>query len=220
MTSPTPVRIETLAEGRQRLSLADGRAALTLCSALGLSLPRYHFRLGRAVHAAPALQLFRVQRTLQLSNDLTGEAELSELHFAPELDATARAEALATLARAAQQALRQQAAAPQWLVIELPGWRDAGGHSPFWQALGARFCPLEPQQALLTHGPAWVSHLAALLPRQMLYLSFLGPAAAQACALSAEAEALQALQRLGFLPAQQVRIDDGGPVLAWPVGAG
>ncbi|MDT9000969.1 arginine N-succinyltransferase [Paucibacter sp. APW11] len=217
--SPTPVRIETLAEGRQRLSLADDSAALTLSTALGLSLPRYHFRLGRAVHAAPALQLFRVQRTLQLCNDLTGEAELSELHCAPELDASARAVALGTLARAAQQALRQQAAAPQWLVIELPGWRDASGHSPFWQALGARFCPLEPQQALLTHGPAWVSHLAALLPRQMLYLSFLGTAASQACATAAEPTLAEALQALGFLAALHVRIDDGGPVLAWPIGA-
>ena len=38
-----------------RLALADGRASLRLVPRLGLTLPRYHFRLGRVVHAAAEL---------------------------------------------------------------------------------------------------------------------------------------------------------------------
>lgn len=174
---------------------------------LGLDLPRYHLRLGRVVHAAAELQLFRVQTTLLLSNDLTGE---TELHLSPDtLDP----------APAVEAAQRQAAAAPaqhgSQLVVELPGWRDAAGRSPFWEAFGARFFKGDPAAAEAQLGPAWRTHLAALLPRQLVYLSFLGEAA-EACAgrVRADAEPLvQALSALGFEPSGQLRLDDGGPVM-------
>ena len=55
-------------EAGLRLALTDGRASLRLVPRLGLRLPRYHFRLGRVVHAAAELGLFRLQTTLLLGN--------------------------------------------------------------------------------------------------------------------------------------------------------
>jgi len=206
--------------GGQRLSLTDGTASLLLVPRLGLTLPRYHFHIGRVVHAAQELGLFRVQTTLLLGNDHTGHSELAELYFAPGLGDAAQTAALSHLIAAARALIaRQPADFGDWLIAELPGWRDASGASPFWQALGERFYAGDAAEAEARLGPAWRSHLAALLPRQAVYLSFLGPAAEARLAQPADAArpALAALQAAGFQPAAHVRIDDGGPVLAWRI---
>lgn len=212
----------TAEAGGQRLALADGRASLLLVPRLGLTLPRYHFHIGRVVHAAAELGLFRVQTTLLLGNDHTGHAELAELHTAPGLSPAEATWALGELVAAAQaEVAARPADFGDWLVAELPGWRDATGVSPFWQGLGARFYGSDPAAAEDRMGPAWRSHLAALLPRQTVYLSFLGDAAERSLARSAPAfePAQAALRAAGFQPADHVRIDDGGPVLAWRVPA-
>ncbi|MDR7334518.1 arginine N-succinyltransferase [Roseateles asaccharophilus] len=197
----------------QRLALADGSATLRLVPRLGLVLPRYHFHVGRVVHAAQELGLFRVQTTLLLGNDLTGQAELCDFQVSPALDETAQAEAWRRLVGAAIE--HASPTAPQ-LVAELPGWRDAAGQSPFWQALGARFYRGDPQQAQQQFGDAWRSHLAALLPRQTIYLSFLGTAAETRLSQPADSVSAlaQALAEAGFDVSDHVRIDDGGPVLS------
>ena len=213
-------RVDITAEGGGlRLALVDGSAHAHLVRRLGLALPRYHFRLGRVVHAAAELGHFRVQDTLLLGNDHTGRAELTDVHADAGLGPDERRTALAALIAAAQQCLRAQPGEfGSGLVAELPGWRDAAGHSPFWQALGARFYAGDPGQAEARLGPEWRSHLAALLPRQTLYLSFLG-ADAQARVLDVaptDRPLLQALREAGFNPPEHARIDDGGPVLYWP----
>lgn len=203
--------------GGQRLTLADGSASLLLVPRLGLALPRYHFHIGRVVHAAQELGLFRVQTTLLLGNDHTGQSELAELHFAPGLGETGQTAALRQLIAAARELIAERPADfGDWLIAELPGWRDATGASPFWQALGAHFYAGDAVEAESRHGPAWRSHLAALLPRQAIYLSFLGEATEARLAQPADAArpALAALRAEGFQPPAHIRIDDGGPVLA------
>jgi arginine/ornithine succinyltransferase subunit-like protein len=204
-----------------RLALPDGRASLLLLPRLGLTLPRYHFRLGRVVHAAAELALFRVQTTLLLGNDHTGSAELAELRVAPGLAEAEQVAALSALIAAAQAQLRERPDAfGPGLVAELPGWRDEARRSPFWQALGARFYPGDPAKAEARLGPDWRSHLAALLPRQTVYLSFLGEEAERRVldVSPPHRPALLALRAAGFHPPVHARIDDGGPVLAWPLG--
>lgn len=211
--------IQTLADGVS-LRLPEGRGGLTLVPRLGTHLPRYHFRLGRVVHAAQELGLFRVQQTLLLGNDHTGETELTGLWLDETLDTAGREAALAALVNGARAWIAEhRAACGDWLILELPGWRTHEGRSPFWEALGARFHPRDAIAAKARWGAAWCSHLAALLPRQTLYLSFLGDAAQQACGRTdaAHEQLLPALHRLGFLPPLQVRIDDGGPVLSCPL---
>ncbi len=188
-------------------------AAATLRARVGLQLPRHWYHVGQVVHAAPELQLFRAQRTLLLGNDLTGSAELCD--FEP-LGAGASTAAWAALA---EHAVALVMAAPaQWgprLIAELPGRLDAAGQSPFWQGLTRHFYRGDRADTAARLGPDWRTHLAALLPRQLVYASFL-PEAAQA-AIGAHAEAAQAshegLHAAGLRWQGHIRIDDGGPVL-------
>ena len=205
------------AGGDVGLLLADADdlpiACLRLRHRLGLDLPRYSYHLGRVVHAAAELNLFSTQPTLMLGNDHTGDSELADLACAPGLDVDAQGVALRTLIRAAQD----RAKPGHRVIVEVAGLRDAAGRSPFWQGLGRFFYDGDPALAQAQHGDAWRSHLAALLPRQTLYLSFLSEAAQAAVGQvgASGLAAAQALKQCGFSFAQHVRIDDGGPVLAW-----
>lgn len=116
----------------------------TLVTAIGLQQPRHWYHVGRIVHAAAELSLFRPQRTLLLGNDLTGANELVGLVEAADTEALAAA-------RAVRQA---QAGLPsgERLIVELPGVRDADGRSPFWLGLGRHFCPTSPEEAERRHG--------------------------------------------------------------------
>lgn len=191
-------------------------ACLRLVERLGLApLPRYSYHLGQIVHAAAELGLFRAQPTLLLGNDHTGESELADLACAPELDAAQQQAALAQLINAALQRISAQPDRyGRQLMLELAGPRDASGASPFWLGLGANFYNGDPAAAEAKLGEAWRSHLAALLPRQTLYLSFLS-AEAQAAVGQVGASGLVAAAAagsLGFADSSHVRIDDGGPV--------
>lgn len=219
-TNPTRSAPNTQGSAQQELR-GEGVSALLL-GRLGLQVPRPHFHLGQVVHASQELGLFRLQPTLQLGNDLTGLAWLQDWQWEPQLPETQRPQAWRALLRQAQSCLQgqrqvQPSAWGESLVVELPGWRDAAGQSPFWEALAGRFYPGDPAQAAQTHGPAWLSHLASLLPRQTIYVSMLGEAVAHSLGqVQADLDWLrQGLQDCGFVPAQQLRLHDGGPVWIW-----
>jgi arginine/ornithine N-succinyltransferase beta subunit len=177
----------------------------------GLVRPRFSFHIGRVVHAAPELGLYQVQTTLQLGHDATGEAELSGLSAfegaTPEAMDLLLEAALASLVEAAPKA---------WVLVELPGWRDAQGRSPFWDFFVCRFLPEGLGQDDGRFGPAYTSHLGALLPRQPIHAAFLPEVTQQALgALHAPWQAWgQALDRAGFCDWRHCRIDDGGPIWA------
>ncbi|MDM4765686.1 arginine N-succinyltransferase [Pelomonas sp. SE-A7] len=201
-----PVDTTLQREGEQLWVAVDAegrlRGCLRLRERLGLVLPRYSYHVGQAVHAAAELQLFHRQATLLLGNDQTGCSEICSLAGDETALPALLAHALGQLSPGAR------------VVVELQGQRDARGSSPFWRSLGAHFCPRDPAEARASLGEAWLSHLAALLPRQLLYVSFL-EADAQA-ALGRHDASLEAVARLlnaaGFAPGQHVRIDDGGPI--------
>jgi len=208
------------AEG-EWLVLADAasalpQACLRLVPRLGLQLPRYSFHLGRVVHAAAELGLFRAQSTLLLGNDHTGESELADLACAPGLDEQAQELLLSELIQAALLKIAEPHGSwGERLIVELAGPRDpVSGASPFWQGLGAHFYAGDPLAAQSRLGAAWRSHLAALLPRQTVYLSFLSEAAQAAAGQVglAGTAASRALAAQGFGPSQHIAIDDGGPV--------
>lgn len=200
-----------------QLQAADGRliAAVHLQPQLGQSRARYSFHVGRVVHAAPELGLHQVQTTLQLGHDATGEAELSGFFAAPEADDAALDQVL----QAALQGLAESPA--QRVLAELPGWRDALGHSPFWHGLVRHFLPQQLEAAPLMErfGPGFDSHLGPLLPRQLIHATFLPPAAQAALGrVHTQFEPwAAALGRAGFADWQHVRIADGGPLLAAPL---
>lgn len=197
-------------------------ACLRLRHAIGLDLPRHWYRVGWVVHAAAELGLFHRLQTLQLGNDLTGASELADIAWQPGLDTAAQAAALAPLLAAALAAVRAAeplAGASPLLVAELPGVQDADGQSPFWHGLGRPFYGGDIGQAARRFGPAWRSHVAALLPRQPVYSAFL-PAAAQAAVGQAHPGAAVLaglLRQAGLRPSGHISIDQGGPVLALPL---
>lgn len=192
-------------------------ASVRLRRAIGLVLPRCWYHVGSTVHAAPELGLFHIQRRLLLGNDHTGAAELADLAWAD--DGVTLAEQAAALRLAVGAALlaigRQRSAFGVQLIAELPGLRDSAGQSPFWQGLGRHFYSGDPRDGVARHGDAWRSHVAALLPRHPVLVSFLAPAAQAAIAqVDPPARLLRELfEAAGLRYGHHVRIDDGGPVL-------
>ncbi len=193
------------------------RAALRLLPAIGLVLPRVSYHVGCTVHAAAELSLHHRQRTLLLGHDHTGASELADIAWAQgDVPLAEQALALHTLFAAALARIgreRQHFAAR--LIAELPGPRDAAGQSPFWQGLGRHFYRGDPAAARAEHGVAWRSHAASLLPRHLLYTSFL-PAAAEAAIAQVDASSLllrEALEDAGLRYSHHVNVEDGGPIL-------
>jgi arginine N-succinyltransferase len=212
---PSAGTAEDQAEHECRLLAEQGDTVLgqlRLRAGIGLAQPRWWYHVGCAVHAAAELNLFHRQPTLLLGNDLTGAAELCDIEVTDNnpvvLDALiAHAQALA------------HAEPQRWgtrLIAELPGVRDAAGRSPFWQGLGRHFHSGDAQAEAARFGiEAWRAHVAALLPRQLVYTSFLARDAQDAIGVAdASAQAQRAaLERAGLRFAGHVRIDDGGPVV-------
>jgi arginine N-succinyltransferase len=197
---------------------AKGRALATLrlLPRIGLTLPRVSYHVGCVVHAAPELGLFHRQDTLLLGHDLTGACELSDWAHDPLLSAEEQTGAWQVLMAAALHQIRAEPKAfGTRLVVELPGTRDRAGQSPFWDGLGRHFYSGDPAAAQAAHGRAWVSQVAALLPRHPLLVAFLPESAQQAIAReqAASAPLRQVLEAAGLRHAQHVRVDDGGPVL-------
>ena len=192
-------------------------ATLRLLPAIGLRLPRVSYHVGCTVHAAAELGLFHRQRTLLLGHDHTGASELADIAWLQgEVPLAEQALALRRLLDHALSVLRQ--ARPHYadrLIAELPGPRDSAGQSPFWHGLGRHFYRGDPAAALATHGLAWRSHVASLLPRHLLYTSFL-PATAEGVIAQVQESALvlrEALEDAGLRYSHHINVEDGGPVL-------
>jgi arginine N-succinyltransferase len=225
------------ADGEQLLvavSVAHGAASAAAVMMLGcvrvrrgvgLDRPRYWYHVGCAVHAAPALDLYHRQRTLLLGNDLTGAWEIADLACdTAALDHAGQAALLRQLLAAALRLIAdRRAAAPvatndagedARVICELPGLQDDAGRSPFWDSLGRHFYDGDPRLAAERCGPQWKTHVAALLPREPLLVSFLSVPAQQALGRAAARAAIQAgvLHAAGLRAGQHVTIDDAGPV--------
>jgi arginine N-succinyltransferase len=192
-------------------------ATLRLRPAIGLDLPRAWYHVGCTVHAARDLGLYHRQRTLMLGNDHTGASELADLATAGgDLPWAEQAQALRLLVQSALLVMaRQRARYAASLIAELPGPGEGAATSPFWYGLGRHFYAGDPAAARARLGPAWVSHLAALLPRQPVYTSFLPAAAQAAIAQVAPSARLRrdVLEEAGLHYSRHITIADGGPVL-------
>lgn len=126
--------------------------------------------------------------------------------------------AIALLVQQAQAAV--QGDRQRWglgLIMELPGEVDDAAQSPFWQGLTQHFYRGDRAQAQARCGQDWRQHLAALLPRQGVYASFLSDAAQAAIGQQHRAwtPVRQALQTLGCVWRGHITIDEGAAVLEW-----
>jgi arginine N-succinyltransferase len=214
--------------GREWLLVAGrgGDASVAGCvrvrRAIGLERPRFWYHVGCAVHAAPELELFHSQRTLLLGNDLTGAWEIADLACdAATLDAGAQRVVLRQLLSAALALISRQradagpvTAAATTVICELPGVRDVAGRSPFWESLGRHFYDGDPLLAAERFGPAWKTHVAALLPHEPLLASFLSHEAQAALGVPGRGAEIAAsvLHEAGLRAGRHVTLDDAGPV--------
>lgn len=208
-------------------------ACLRVRRRIGLKLPRYWFHVGCRVHAAPDLGMYRLERTLLLGNDHTGASELCDaavdadyLNGPRSESAPARAAATPILRRLIEEALHCLRQVPHTetaegaatrIIAALPGVREGDGSAPFWQGLGRHFYDAEIASVRARHGSAWLTHVAALLPRHPLVVSILPPATQAAIGRHhpAAEDLRKALSEAGFRPGQHVDLYDGGPV--WEV---
>lgn len=216
--------VELPSQGHDRLLVAecsDGgpplRASLRLVSAIGVSLPRVSYHVGCTVHAAQELGLFHQQSTLFLGHDHTGASELADMAWQRDGVSTAdQASALrALVAEAIHSVAQRRERFGHRLVVELQGRVDSAGQSPFWEGLGRHFYAGDPAAARATHGLAWRSHVASLLPRHPLYISFLPSSAQAAIAQVRQSDQVlrDVLEGAGLRYAQHINVEDAGPIL-------
>lgn len=219
------VAVRNAAAGAVHADAATLLGCVRVRRGVGSDRPRYWYHVGCAVHAAPALDLYHRQRTLLLGNDLTGAWEIADLACdTAALDQAGQEALLRQLLAAALRLIAdRRAAAPvatsdagedARVICELPGLQDATGRSPFWDSLGRHFYDGDPRLAAERFGPEWKTHVAALLPREPLLVSFLSVPAQQALGRAAASAAIQAgvLHAAGLRAGRHVTIDDAGPV--------
>lgn len=103
------------------------------------------------------------------------------------------------------------------VIAEMMGPITLDGVSPLWEALGRRFIPLSYVEAD-KHCQRSREFIAALLPREDIYLSLLPPEARDAVGKVHEETlpARQMLEKLGFQCKDLVDCFDGGPQLEAP----
>jgi len=184
-----------------------------LKAAVGLREPFYNFRLGRLVHSSRELGIYADKRTLFLTNDYTGCAELCTLYLAPGCRG-GHAGRLLSKARLmyAAHALERL---PETLIAELRGFQREDGTSPFWESLGRHFFRMDFDRADDISSLGSKSFIAELMPRYPVYTDFLTGEARAAIGVvhRGTAPARRLLEQEGFWYEGYVDIFDAGPVL-------
>lgn len=184
-----------------------------LKAAVGLDAPFYNFRVGRLVHCSRELGIYSDKRTLYLTNDYTGCAELCTLFLDPAYRGHENGKLLSKarllFAAGATQLL------PDRIIAELRGYQRDDGTSPFWESLGRHFFRMDFDRAddISSLGPK--SFIAELMPRYPVYTDFLGEEARQSIGIvhRSTAPARRLLEQEGFWYEGYVDIFDAGPVL-------
>jgi arginine N-succinyltransferase len=169
---------------------------------------RSTFRVGTVVHASRELKLLNAVTVLTLGHDCHLAGELS----APWLVDAADGDAAQVLFEAALA--HAHAAGTTRVLCKLAGVRDARGESPFWAALGSKFCTLDPLLPAARGARTHAAAVARLMPRQPVYASFLGDAAnCVGMPHRGHAAWQRRLESQGFAYRDQVDFCDAGPVL-------
>ncbi|CAN7627363.1 MULTISPECIES: arginine/ornithine succinyltransferase subunit alpha [Pseudomonas] len=187
------------------------------CSAIvasaGFSEPFYSFRNETFVHASRELKIHNKIHVLSLCHDLTGNSLLTSFYVQRELVGTASAE-LNSRARLMFMASHPERFADA-VVVEIVGYSDDEGESPFWNAVGRNFFDLNYIEAERLSGLKSRTFLAELMPNYPIYVPLL-PDEAQESMGQVHPRAqitFDILMREGFETDNYIDIFDGGPTL-------
>lgn len=188
-----------------------GVSALKAC--VGLDAPFYNYRVGRMVHSSRELGVYADKRTLYLTNDYTGCAELCTLFLAPAYRGSDNGRLLSKARM--MFAANAMDLLPDTMIAELRGYQREDGTSPFWESLGRHFFCMDFDRADGISSLGQKSFIAELMPRFPVYTDFLSEAARQAIGVVHEstAPARRLLEQEGFRYEGYVDIFDAGPVL-------
>jgi arginine N-succinyltransferase len=186
----------------------------TISASAGRSGTFFAFRNDVFRHHSRDMGIGHNVRALTLCSGLTGHSQLSGFYVRPD-HCTGYEASLLSRAR-----LMFAAAAPQrfseWFFAALAGVVDAGGASPFWEAVGRNFFQTEFLTVeRLIEGERDRTLIAELMPHYPLYVPLL-PQCAQAVVGRVHPEGERPLGILaseGFLPGEYVDIFDSGPTV-------
>lgn len=193
------------------------RGRLVGCSGLvataGFSEPFYSFRNETFVHAARELKIHNKIHVLSLCHDLTGNSLLTSFYLEPELAEGPAAE-LNSRGRLLFVAGHPERFADA-MVVEVVGYSDEQGDSPFWDAIGRNFLDINYAEAERLCGLKSRTMLAELMPSYPIYVPLL-PDSAQEVMGQVHPRAqvsFDILMREGFESDHYVDIFDGGPTV-------
>ncbi|MGC4008247.1 MAG: arginine/ornithine succinyltransferase subunit alpha [Pseudomonas sp.] len=187
------------------------------CSAIvasaGFSEPFYSFRNETFVHASRELNIHNKIHVLSLCHDLTGNSLLTSFYVERDLVNTPIAE-LNSRGRLLFMASHPERFADA-VVVEIVGYSDDQGQSPFWNAIGRNFFDLDYTEAEKLSGLKSRTFLAELMPHYPIYVPLLPDDAQEAMGqVHPRAQiTFDILMRDGFESDNYVDIFDGGPAL-------
>ncbi|WP_371234249.1 arginine/ornithine succinyltransferase subunit alpha [Pseudomonas sp. QE6] len=191
------------------------------CSAIvasaGFSEPFYSFRNETFVHASRELKIHNKIHVLSLCHDLTGNSLLTSFYVERDLVNTPIAE-LNSRGRLLFMASHPERFADA-VVVEIVGYSDDQGQSPFWNAIGRNFFDLDYSEAERLSGLKSRTFLAELMPHYPIYVPLL-PDEAQESMGQVHPRAqitFDILMRDGFESDNYIDIFDGGPTLHAPI---
>ncbi|MCJ1887774.1 arginine/ornithine succinyltransferase subunit alpha [Pseudomonas sp. LA21] len=191
------------------------------CSAIvasaGFSEPFYSFRNETFVHASRELKIHNKIHVLSLCHDLTGNSLLTSFYVERDLVNTPVAE-LNSRGRLLFMASHPERFADA-VVVEIVGYSDDQGQSPFWNAIGRNFFDLDYSEAERLSGLKSRTFLAELMPHYPIYVPLL-PDEAQESMGQVHPRAqitFDILMRDGFESDNYIDIFDGGPTLHAPI---
>lgn len=200
---------------------ATGRIGGTamLFSRVGVRAPFYSFRV--CTLCSHSRELGRTVRAeyLSLTSDFDGASEVGGLFLHPDLRGTAAAHMSLgrLLARARYMFIaRHRQRFGTTVLAELRGVQDAGGHSPFWDAVCRPFFGMDFPAADRFNAIHGNQCIADLMPRHPIYTALL-PEAARAVIGQPHASGRPALAMLlaeGFVHDHYVDVFDGGPTVS------
>lgn len=187
-------------------------------AAVGLSVPLYHYHLGKTVHHSPTLNVFNTVDTLTMCNDYTGCSEICTLFLREDSRAglTGRFLSRSRFLFMAQHSERFA----DTVIAEMRGVSEEDGHSPFWQWLQQHFFNIEFPEADHLVGLGDKVFINELMPKYPIYVNLLSKKAQAVIGHVHEKTkpALKLLEKEGFEHRGYVDLFDAGPTVEAKLG--
>ncbi|RJE72261.1 arginine N-succinyltransferase [Pseudoalteromonas sp. MSK9-3] len=182
-------------------------------AAVGMTVPLYHYHLGKTVHHSPTLKVYNTVDILSMCNDYTGSSEICTL-FLREPYRKGLAGRFLSRSRFTFMA-DHSARFSDTVIAEMRGVSDEQGHSPFWQWLQEHFFSIEFPQADHLVGLGDKVFISELMPKYPIYANLLSKKAQDVIGQVHEKTkpALRLLEKEGFEHRGYVDLFDAGPTV-------